>query len=334
MAWAQTKAPRAILAAYACIARWSKPKQVSVPQIFDGRAVDGGHVVPRLFPFKTIGSATPKTDPRYCFRYLAYLMTGLLFALAQAGPTMSDSSVSRWAQFNPTSEIQVNHQAWDELLKAYLIPGMVNLFRYADVAREDSARLNAYLSGLAKMEVSNLGRDEQLALWLNLYNALTVRVVLDHYPVASIREINISPGLFTAGPWGKPLIIVEGVSLTLNDIEHKILRPLWNDARVHYGLNCASLGCPNLQPRVFTGAEVWSQLDAAAREFVNGHGITIRNNRIVASRIYSWFARDFGRDEAEILAHILRFASPALSAQISQIGRIVAYEYDWALNDG
>ena len=102
------------------------------------------------------------------------------------------------------------------------------------------------LSGVA---IGGYAPDEQRAFWINLYHALTVRVILSHYPVSGIREIDISPGLFARGPWDRKLIPVEGVELTLNDIEHRILRPIWRDPRVHYALNCASLGCPDLRRR-------------------------------------------------------------------------------------
>ena len=97
-------------------------------------------------------------------------------------------------------------------------------------------------------------RDEQLAYWINLYNALTVKVILDHYPVKSILDIDISPGWFSIGPWGKKLVAVEGVEISLDDIEHRILRPIWRDPRIHYALNCAAVGCPNLLREAFTGA--------------------------------------------------------------------------------
>ena len=122
---------------------------------------------------------------------------------------------------------------------------------------------------MAAVRVSGLGRDEQCAYWINLYNALTLEVVLDHYPVDSIRDIDISPGLFSQGPWGKKLITVEGEQVSLNDIEHRILRPIWRDPRIHYAINCASLGCPNLQPRPFTGRTLDHALDLAAMRFVD-----------------------------------------------------------------
>ena len=100
--------------------------------------------------------------------------------------------------------------------------------------------------------ISNYNRAEQKAYWINVYNAVTVDVILSRYPVASMRDINISPGFLARGPWGAKLFSVEEEKLSLDDIEHRILRPIWKDNRVHYALNWASLGSPNLQPAAFT----------------------------------------------------------------------------------
>ena len=120
---------------------------------------------------------------------------------------------------------------------------------YGAVSDEDRKSLDAYIAALAGHPGSRraLNRAEQQAYWINLYNALTVQVILDHYPVESIRDIDISPGLFADGPWGKKLVTIEGEAVSLDDIEHRILRPIWKDPRIHYAVNCASIGCPNLQ---------------------------------------------------------------------------------------
>ena len=175
----------------------------------------------------------------------------------------------RWQAHDPASTETIDHAEWNGLLTAYLEPGGdgVQRFAYAAVAEADKAALQAYLNRLTALPISRYNRDEQFAYWVNLYNALTVKVILDHYPVESIRDIDISPGLFADGPWGKALVTVEGEDLSLNDIEHRILRPIWNDPRIHYAVNCAAIGCPNLQDRAFTAGELEQQLDAAARAY-------------------------------------------------------------------
>lgn len=180
--------------------------------------------------------------------------------------------------------------------------------------------------------ISSFNQREQFAFWVNLYNAVTVRTVLDHYPVASIRDIN--DGFLSPGPWDRPLVTVEGKSVTLNDIESRILRPLWDDPRIHYVLNCASVGCPNLEVAAYRGKGLNARLDAAARSYINNpRGVRVDGDRLVISSIYAWFEDDFGGSESAVLAHLKRYADPDLSRDLAQHGTIGGYDYDWALND-
>ena len=143
----------------------------------------------------------------------------------------------------------VDHSTWDQFLQSYLVKrnGEVNRVQYGQVSPTDHAKLSDYIHQLEQTSVRRLHRSEQKAYWINLYNALTVKVILDHYPVKSIRDIDISPGLFSNGPWGKKLVSIENQKVSLDDIEHRILRPIWKDSRVHYVVNCASICCLNLQ---------------------------------------------------------------------------------------
>jgi hypothetical protein len=182
--------------------------------------------------------------------------------------------------------------------------------------------------------VRSLRRDEQLAYWINLYNALTVKVILDHYPVKSIRSIDISPGFFSDGPWGKPLVRVEGKEMTLNDMEHRVLRPIWKDPRIHYAVNCASLGCPNLQPRAFTAENAEELLALAAREYVNHpRGVSVDKGWVRVSSIYVWFKEDFGGTDEGVIEHLRRHASGALPEELRRVDGISEHHYDWSLND-
>ena len=164
----------------------------------------------------------------------------------------------RWAAHDPINPVTVDFSGWERFLQTYVRPTSegINVVHYGGVTPDDRRHLDAFLVSVSEIPVTKLRRTEQLAYWINLYNALTVRVILDHYPVVSIRDIDISPGLFSDGPWDKTLITVEGEELTLNDIEHRILRPIWRDPRIHYAVNCASIGCPNLQAHAFTGSDI------------------------------------------------------------------------------
>ena len=242
----------------------------------------------------------------------------------------------RWTRHDPANARSVDHAAWNRFLARYVVAGAdgINRVAYGRAGADDRAALGSYLAGLAGTDVDGLSRAEQMAFWINLYNATTIRVVLDHYPVASIRDIDISPGLFADGPWDAPLVTVSGEALTLNDIEHRILRPLWRDARVHYALNCAALGCPNLAPVAYTGATVEGMLELAARAFVSHpRGVTIAGDEVTVSRLYDWYIEDFGDSEAGVIDHLTHYAEPDLAGRLRAIGRLDGTTYDWALND-
>ncbi len=239
----------------------------------------------------------------------------------------------RWAAHDPESTRIISHQLWNDFLSRYVSqhPDGINRVAYQKVSDSDRGRLKSYLQQSSQINISTYNRQEQLAFWINLYNALTVIEILDHLPVASIREIK--SGFFSSGPWDKELINVEGQALTLNDIEHRILRPIWRDPRIHYAVNCASLGCPNLQPIAFSTSTNKVLLEQAAREFINHpRGVKVIGNNILASEIYSWFQEDFGDSEKQVIEHFKQYANSQLHAQLSSITSIDRYQYDWNLN--
>ncbi len=242
---------------------------------------------------------------------------------------------SRWTAHDEASRAHIDHSAWDRFLKKYAGTDRDGVTRiaYDRVSDRDLASLSDYIRALSSRSISRFTRDEQFAFWVNLYNALTVQTVLKHYPVRSIRDIDLSSGFFANGPWRKKLVEVEGEPVSLNDIEHRILRPIWKDPRVHYALNCASIGCPNLQSVAFTAKNADNLLTQGAREYVNHpRGLRISGNSMVLSSIYSWFEEDFDRDGG-VPAHLGRYAKPALAAQINSFDGFQKYKYDWSLND-
>ena len=259
----------------------------------------------------------------------------LLLVPVSAGAAPEARLWERWSGHDEDSRQTVDHGAWDEFLARHTLEGPQGVVRvdYGGVPEADRRALGAYVERLADVRVTGLPRGEQFAYWVNLYNALTVRVVLEHYPVDSIRDIDISPGWFADGPWGKPLVTIEGEPVTLDDIEHRILRPIWRDPRIHYAVNCASLGCPDLQREAFTAANAERLLERAAREFVAERGVRFENGELIASKIYSWFQADFGGGEAGVLDHLREHASGPLADRLAGRSEIDDYRYDWSLND-
>lgn len=259
----------------------------------------------------------------------------LLAVLIAPAAAPAASLQQQFGKADPGSTISVDHSAWDALLQTYLVPGADGLTRvdYARFKKEGRGPLGAYLEALQSADVTKLNKAEQFAFWANLYNAKTIDIVLDHYPVESIRDIRLSGFLFP-GPWREKVVTVNGTGLSLNDIEHEILRRLWRDPRIHYAVNCASVGCPNLPLRAFTGITLEAMLEAAARAYVaSPRGVRLEGDGAVVSKIYDWFQEDFGGSEEGVLAHIRRYAGPERASRIGQVTRIAGYEYDWSLND-
>ena len=241
----------------------------------------------------------------------------------------------RWERHNPASQKRIDHTEWDTLLKTYVRQGPdgVNRFAYSRLSAFDAQQLHGYVRRLADIKISDHSRPEQFAYWINLYNALTTQVVITHYPVKSIREIKLEGNGFGGGPWEAKLVTVEGENLSLNDIEHRILRPIWRDPRIHYAVNCASIGCPNLRQDAYTGDTVNRVLESAARDFVNNpRGVTIEDGDIIISGIYAWFRSDFGGSDYGILDHLRRYAGPTLKSKLAEHSTIFDHRYDWGLN--
>jgi hypothetical protein len=260
------------------------------------------------------------------------LLTVLLFPLQVTAAPKVDLW-PRWQTHNPSSNLRVDHGIWSSLLEKYLItdsPSGINLFRYADVDVLDREVLSEYIDKLQNTPVSDLDRDEQKAFWINAYNSLTVKLILDNYPVKSIRKIPRS--------WDTVVATVEGHGVTLNDIEHRILRPVWKDNRVHYALNCASIGCPNLLPVAFTGRTTEELLEQAAREYINhSRGARVEEKKLFVSTIYKWYRTDFGGSKQSVIDHLYKYADGDLKDQLNDIrdGKEkvrMKFRYDWNLN--
>ncbi len=253
---------------------------------------------------------------------------------AQAAP--SKDLWERWTAHDENAAKTIDHSAWTRFLERYrkLGPNGVSRIDYGGVSAEDERRLDAYIEDLASHEISSYSRDVQFAYWVNLYNALTVDVVLEHYPVETIRDIDISEGWFTDGPWDKKLVKVEGHGLTLNDIEHRILRPIWEDPRIHYVVNCASVGCPNLASTAFTAANHERLLQEGAKSYVNHpRGATFKGDRLIVSSIYSWYQADFGGNQRGVVEHLRKYADGDLADRLKGRKSYDSHRYDWSLND-
>ena len=284
------------------------------------------------------GLGKPRAGKRQRPVWIALILAFTILVLdipAKAGPKAH--LWSKWQSHHPESVTPIDHTPWDDFLKAHVNdahPSGIHRVRYASVTAHDRKALENYIEAMQAVAVSTYNRIEQKAFWVNLYNALTVKIILDHYPVKGIRDIDISPGWFSDGPWGAKLLKIEGEDVSLDDIEHRILRPIWKDNRIHYAVNCASLGCPNLLKEAFTASNTERLLEQGARAYINHHrGVKVEQNGVTLSSIYKWFQEDFGQSEKEVISHLMNYATPSLAESLKGFKGKISYDYDWKLNE-
>jgi len=207
---------------------------------------------------------------------LMLLATAYYYFILSANTAQLDE---RWASSDESSTRSIDHEAWQNLLDDYLVSDTdsgVNLFDYEGLLDDDRGPLDEYIEALSSIDPLLLNSIEQKAFWINLYNAVTVQLIIDNYPLTSITTLGERVTEF--GPWNDIAIEVNAIELSLNDIEHRIIRPLYNDYRIHFAVNCASIGCPNLAAEAFIASELDQQLDDAATEYLmHPRGINIRD---------------------------------------------------------
>ena len=277
-------------------------------------------------------------------RFVNLLAAGLCLLLGSGACTRleraylpePEASFPRLTRFAEEPSVSVDHAGWTEILQEIVVTDSqgVNRIPYGKVDLVTRRLIKTYIRSLEDTPVTRLTRAQQLAYWINLYNAVVVRTVLDFYPVDSIREISFQ-GLFTFGPWSEPLVRVEGQSLSLNDIEHRILRPVFQEPRIHYALNCAAVQCPNLAKQAWEPERLDADLTAAARAYVNDpRGVRVADDGdLVLSKIYAWFREDFGGTPDTVRQHLSRYADADLRAVLADQPDIDDYVYDWSLID-
>ena len=214
-------------------------------------------------------------------------------------------------------EVIFNHDTWNHLLQSYVSStGKVNYEGF----RSSAAEFESYLNDLANNPPNaSWSREKTMAYWINAYNAFTIKLIVDYYPVRSIKEIH------NGNPWDVRWIKIGGKTYTLNNIENDILRPKYKDARIHFAVNCAAYSCPPLANKAFTEQNLNSLLEQQTKQFVNNAAFnSISANSVQVSRIFEWYASDFG----DLITYLNKYSNTKIAA-----GTKVDYkEYDWKLN--
>jgi len=251
--------------------------------------------------------------------------------------------LQEWQASDESSVIVVDHSLWQQVLDQYVVERNQQTYvQYALLKQaqskevDDSAQplmLDRYLEYLATVNPLTLSRQEQQAYWINLYNAATVQLIVQRYPVTSITKLG--KGLFSFGPWNDNIITVNQQKISLNDIEHGILRPIYDDPRIHYAVNCASFSCPNLLSTAFTGVNAEVLLEKGARDYINHtRAVSVKDGELVLSKIYDWYQGDFGGSEEGVISHIKQYANSGLLEQLNTVNaNKIRYAYDWTLNE-
>lgn len=248
-------------------------------------------------------------------------MTGIVALLSLTQCTSKHRKVNSKSQ-------PISHQLWDNLVNTHVNPeGNVNYKGFI----QDSTKLNEYLELLSNNHPNenNWTKEEQLAYWINAYNAFTVKIIVDNYPVKSIK--NIATGLnipFISSTWDIKFIKIEGQEYDLNNLEHGILRPDFEEPRIHFAINCASVSCPRLRNEAYVAERIDEQLDSAARLFINN---TLKNkvsaDKLELSKIFSWFKGDFNK------IGVIPFINQFTDIEIKKDASVSHLDYDWNLNE-
>jgi len=243
------------------------------------------------------------------------------YLLCMLACNSSESSKLEYGQSNP-----VDHQAWTSLLQKHVSPkGNVN---YASFVT-DKAQLEKYLNQLTQNKPNNNWSEKaQLAYWINVYNAFTVKLIVDNYPVASIKDIK--KGIpFISTVWDIKFIEFEDETMDLNKVEHGILRKQFDEPRIHFAVNCASFSCPRLLNEAYTAEKLEAQLAQMTKDFLSDtQKNQLSENEIKLSKIFKWFKGDFTKQGT-----LIEFLNQYASVKIAPDANISHLDYSWDLNE-
>jgi hypothetical protein len=229
------------------------------------------------------------------------------------------------------------HAQFNRLLSHYVDEeGQVD---YARLKQHADSVLAPYLRQLTEMNPAGWSRDARLAFWMNAYNAYTLKLIVDHYPVPTIWATTPGPAKPSKenSPFALKLGTVADTARTLDEIEHEIIRGRFDEPRIHFALVCAAVSCPRLRQEAFTGPRLDAQLDDQARTFlhdVSKNRIPAEDDRIALSRILKWYGQDFGPSTDALQRYVARYFEGQVRDRLSRADYTVDFlPYDWALND-
>lgn len=235
------------------------------------------------------------------------------------------------------AQAMFDHSDFDHLLAQHVRNGIVDYEAF-----RTAPEFPQYLEKLAAFDPASLPRDEQLAFWINGYNAYTIQLILSHEEHKSIRNINKSIGFIKGyGPWTEKLAKVGGTNYGLDYIEQKIIRPTYREPRIHFALVCAAMGCPPLRSEAYTGARLDEQLDDQGKVFLRdspaNNRVDVGNQAVYVSQVFKFrdYQKDFGGSKEAVARFIAKWYPPGLERELLESGQWRSFEYtdyDWTLN--
>ncbi|MCU0401518.1 MAG: DUF547 domain-containing protein [Algoriphagus sp.] len=222
-----------------------------------------------------------------------------------------------------------SHQIWDQLVKTHVKPdGMVD---YKGFIKE-KAKLEEYLKLISENapDRKTWSKNQQLAYWINAYNAFTVKLIVDNYPTKSIRDLGPKLKIpLIKDVWHYQFFKIGGVLSSLDEIEHSILRKEFDEPRIHFAINCASVSCPPLLNEAFVAEKLESQLQKVAVTFINDTSRNkITSDAVQISSIFLWFKGDFTKKES-----LIDFLNLYSKVKIKPNAKISHLDYNWNLNE-
>lgn len=221
-----------------------------------------------------------------------------------------------------------DYRLWQELLSRHYDPARGMDYKGL---KANKAALDRLRQQMAAVDPASLSRPGQLAYWINLYNVSVVGVVVDNYPVESIRDISTDP-IVRLNVFKKPYVRVKGGTMSLDDVEHKKIREPFKDPRIHFAINCAAESCPPIRPEPYVGARIHQQLDDQARRFLDAT-VRVEGDAVHVSKIMDWFEDDFERWGGGTLAFLRKHLSPEKARKIGAGAEVEYDDYSWKLND-
>lgn len=271
---------------------------------------------------------------------VAVMAVGLVVGLGAMGlghqaqaPTVNTAAQQplHWARHTPGSQVRVDHAPWSSFLQGTTVEERgVTRVAFSALQGDPRELLDIYIDWLTTLKPSEWDRSEQLAYWLNLHNALTVRAIADAGGRGTVDRVRQFPTA-ASGPFAERNLMIEGQSLSIDAIVHEVLRPNFADAPFHYGLFTGAKGAPKLRRTAYEGASVGAALDEQGRAFVNSHGVRVSRRALELSSLYEWYAEDFGGSDDAILAHVSGYADTRLKAGLQDRTMIDGYRYDLAV---